>query len=412
MNFEYPTSNQEQRMNFEPGTKNQERRMKKALRYSKFLVLYSVVHLLGVSQGMAAEKAPTGIAAQLTVATGKTIPVRLQALENGKVTFKAGSKEMTVPANKISRFEFSLNKEEFDFFTGNKIISDEAVKEIFNTPDLGKREKLGMIFKQVLENVAADYNAGNYAEVVSAIAPYLTERTPYMQVENNLQETFLILMDSYRELGNFSQVKACTVPLLKSNDEHLILKAQVNNAMAAISEADFQTAEEIRGQIENEAAALYLEAWIKRAQGNPKEAIQVVTTVIAEHANEVEWTAPSELLSAYLYMDMISTNDVGITTNSAINTARQVKNIYGGTAVAADAHKLWASIGGEAIEAADKAHKVEMKRLKKEREDKIKAQQEARKAEEAATRAAEEAAAAASATTNPVDATTTEIESE
>jgi len=395
-------------MNFEFRTPNKDRRMNKPFHYSKRLILPTAALLLAASHSMAQETEKSGTAARLTVANGKTINVYLQTLEDGKVTFKAGTKEMTVPAGKISSFEFSMNKEEFEFFTGNKIISDEAVKEIFGTPDLGKREKLGMIFEQILSNVTEDYNAGNYSDVVSAIAPFLTERTPYMQVENNLQETFIMLMESYRGLKDFSNVRKCAAPLLESDNADLVLKAQVNNALAALADSDFQTAEKLRGEINSEAASLYLEACIKRAQGEPKAAIQIVTHVIAEHGNDIDWMAPSELLSAYLYMDMISTNSP-ITTNSVRNTARQVKNIYGGSAVAADARKLWASLGGEAIEAADKAHKAEMKRLREEREAELKAKREAREAEKAAERAAAEAAAAA---TNNVDATTTEIESE
>ena len=394
-------------MNFEFRTLNKERRMNSPLHLSKRLLLPTAV-LLIAGYSAAQETKPAGTAAQLTVATGKTISVRLLKMEDNKVTFKAGSKEMTVPANKISSFNFALNKEEFEFFTGQKIITDEQVKEIFGHSELSKREKLGMIFEQILQNIEDDFNQGNYTKVISSISPFMTERAPYMQVENNLQNTFVILIDSYRALGDFSKVRSLTAPLLESNDAHLVLKAQVNNAQAAIAAGDFQTAEKIHGEIENEVAALYLEALIKRAQGDPKAAIQIVTTIISEHANNVEWTAPSELLSAYLYMDMISTNGVGLSTNSVINTARQVKNIYGGTAVAADARKLWASLGGEAIEAKEQALKAKQKQQREEREAKEAELAAAQAAQEAAAKAAAEAAAA----TNHVDVTTSEIESE
>ena len=398
MNFEQGTS----KMNFEQRTPNKELRMKKALRHSKLFVLYSAIPLLVASQGVAKETEPAGVAAQLTVSNGKVISVRLQALEDNKVTFKAGAKEMTVPVNKVSRFKFALNKEEYDFFTTNQVISSESVKE-FTTPDIGKREKLDLIFNQILENVADEYNKGNYAEVVSAMASYLSQRAPYMQVENNLQETFLILMESYRGLDNFSDVRKCAAPLLKSDNAELVLKAQVNNALASLAEDDFQMAEKLCEEIESEAAALYLKACIQQAKGEPKAAMQIITDVIAEHGNDIDWMAPSELLSAQLYMDMISTNGVGIGTNSAINTARQVKNMYGGTAVAADAKKLWIDLGGEAIEAEQAA------KLKAFEEEQAAKRADA---EQAAAEAAAAEAAAIAAETNTVDATTTEIESE
>ena len=90
----------------------------------------------------------------------------------------------------------------------------------------------------------------------------------------------------------------------------------------------------------SEAAKLYLLACVQRVQNEPKKAIQTVTSIIAEHGNDVEWLAPSELLSAQIYLDMAM-------TNSAVNTARQVMNMYAGTYVSGDAARFYNRLGGD-----------------------------------------------------------------
>jgi hypothetical protein len=284
----------------------------------------------------------SGTPALLEVANGKTIRVMLQKLEDGNLTFQPYKKDndITAPISKISRLGFSMDKEQFDFFRTGKIISDEKVSEIFKMPDLSNAAKLELIFKAVLENIAATYNSGGYAGVIAALEPLMLERGPYMAIENNLQDVFVMLMESYRKEGDWVRMRECAAYLQESDDSRLAAKARVCLALAAIAEGRLDAAEQLRGEIESEAASLYLQASMQRARGAQKEAILTVTGIIAEHANDVEWLAPSEFLSAQLYLEMAM-------TNSAANTARQVKNIYAGTHVAADAQKLYTQLGGE-----------------------------------------------------------------
>jgi len=137
--------------------------------------------------------------------------------------------------------------------------------------------------------------------------------------------------------------------------------------------------------------------------------MKIVTTIIADHANDREWMPATELLSAYLYLDMTGTNSV-ITTNSVINTARQVKNIYAGSQVAGEARKLWVSLGGEAIEAEEIARKAELAAAtKKAKEERAAAREAERKAKQEA-RAIAKAQEAAAASTNLNTTTNTESE--
>ena len=207
-----------------------------------------------------------------------------------------------------------------------------------------------------------------------------------------------------------AKIKKAAALLIASGDPALMQRGQVFLALAAIAGGDIQTALGIRSEVASEAAGLYLQACIEQAEQRPKDAIKTISLNILDHANDVEWLGPSELLCAHLYLDMVSSNSV-VTTNSALNTARQVKNIYAGTYVAANAKNLWTSLGGPEIEAAEEKLKAERAIAKKEAEEKRKAEKIKRQAEEKAKKEAEAAAAAATEAGTNVT-TTTEMESE
>jgi hypothetical protein len=372
-------------------------------------ILMSLVVSAVVAQD---EIVQTGTPALLEAANGKKAKVFLQRLEGGNLTFQPfkSPKDMTVPSSKIKSLGFSMNKEEFDFFREQNVITEEEISGIFSKPDLGSAEKLQLIFAEILDNIAETYNQGDYAGLVSAIEPIMRGRGEYMSIENNLDGFYAMLMESYRKLDDFTKVKQCAAILQESSDAGKVEKAKVCLALVAVAEKDFPAAEAARGELGSEAASLYVKASIERAQDNPKEAIQTVTTIIAEHGNDLEWLPQSELLNAYLYLDMTGSNSV-ITTNSALNTARQVKNMYGGSNVAGDARKLWASLGGEKIEAEEKAEKAALAAAAKEAKAKRAAAAKERKAAAKAKRDAEKAAQAAAATSANSN-TTTEMESE
>lgn len=334
-------------------------------------ILTSLLALV-VAGAMAQEKATqSGIPAKLEAINGKKIQVFLQSQKNGKLTFqpRKSSKNISIGIEKIKSLTFFLEY-------------DEA-------------------------SIEKSFNEGDYLTVVTTLGSLLEPFWEYMVIENNLRDTFCSLMDANRELGEFSKVRKAADILVASGDTELEQRGQVNLALVALAEDDRKTTEKIRGEITSEAAGLYLQACLERADGQPKVAIQIVTKIIANHANDVDWLAPSELLCAYLYMDMVGSNSV-ITTNSAMNTARQVKNMYDGTHIAADAKKLWIELGGAAIELAAEAEKAERKAREKEAEEERKAREKAKK--EADVVAAAQAQAEALAKTNVTE--TTEMESE
>ncbi len=269
----------------------------------KIATLLTLLVLSAFAQDEAAVQ--TGTPARLEAINGKQIKVFLQSLEDGKVTFQPfkSDKSMTVGIDKIRRFEFYP--------------------------------------KYDAEACEAAFNEGDYATVLSVLDPVLESFAQYMPVENNLQPAFVMQMKSRFSQGEFSKVRKSADLLLATRlDPGLALQGQVCKALAALAEGDFSTAGKLHGEIESEAAKRYLQACIQRAQGQAREAMQTVVGIIAEHGNEVEWLGPGELLSAHLYLDLAM-------TNSALNTARQVKSIYAGTHIAADAGKLYTELVSE-----------------------------------------------------------------
>ncbi len=314
-----------------------------------------------------------GVPALLEAVNGKKAKVFLQSLEEGNLTFQPykSTREMTVPATKVKSLTFYP--------------------------------------KYDAEAIEVSFAQGDYPAMVAVLDPLLEPFWEYMVVDNNLREAFCRLMDAHRGLGEFSKVRKAAALLLDSGDPDLVQRGQVGEALAAIDGGDLPVAEGIRAEITSEAARLYLQACIEQAQQRPKDAIKTITLNILNHANDVEWLGPSELLCAHLYLDMVSSNSV-VTTNSALNTARQVKNIYGGTPVAADAEKLWTTLGGPEIQAAEEKEKAERKIAEKAAKERQEAEKKKRNAEKKAKKEAE--AAAQAGTEAGTNVTTTEMESE
>ncbi|MEN7973032.1 MAG: hypothetical protein ABFR47_04275, partial [Verrucomicrobiota bacterium] len=328
---------------------------------------------------LAQEGTQSGVPASLEAANGKTVRVFLQHLKDGNITFQPfkSSNDFTVPVSKVKSLTFYPKYDE------------EALEQQFI--------------------------AGEYSAFIATLEPIMEPFWEYMVLDNNLRNDFCMLMDAYLKTGDRAKTRKAADSLLAATDPKVVQRAQVDIALVAILENDLETAKKLRGEITSESAGLYLQACIEREEKRPEDAIKTVSGIIIDHANDVDWLAPSELLCAYLYLDIMElqgTNSV-ITTNSAVHTARQVKNIYSGTSVAADAEKLWVSLGGAEHEAELAEGRVE--RLKRKAEQKAKREAEQKAKWEAEQKAKKEAEAAAlaekAASTNGVNETV-EMESE
>lgn len=340
-------------------------------------IILSLVAISAVVVLAQTEVTQSGTPALLEAVNGKKIKVFLQSMEDEKLTFQPfkSTKDMTVPASKIKSLEFFPKYDE--------------------------------------EEVKASFIRGDFSGAISVLEPLMSDFIDYMPIENNMRDSFVLLYNCYRFSGDYEKAENYAERLLNCGNEELEMKGQAGLALVAIQKKDFETAEKYRLQLaeKSEAAGLFLKASVERAKGEPKLAIKTVTTIIMDHSNDQEWLPASELLSAYCYLDMTGTNSI-ISTNSAMNTARQVKNMYAGSAVAVDAEKLWTSLGGPAIEALAEAERVERAAALKAEKERRAAEEKAEKEAEAAAKAAAEAAAAAAAAQESGVSTNTVTESE
>ena len=320
-------------------------------------VLLSLIAFSAVVVTAQQEVVQTGTPALLEAANGKKMKVMLQNMKDDKLTFQAfkSTKDMTVPASKIKSLQFFPKYDQ--------------------------------------EAVDASFISGDFRAVLEVMEPVMGDYIEYMPIDNNMRKTFVLVYNCYRFSGDYDNAAAYAEKLVACSDEDLILKGKAGLALVALAKDDLATAEKLSAEVaeKSEAGGLYLKAEIQRANGEFKQAIQTVTIIIEDHANDMNWLPSSELLTAYCYLDMTGTNSL-ISTNSALNTARQVKNMYAGSAVAVDAEKLWASLGGAELEAEIEAEKAVLAAAAKERKEKRRAEEKLKKEKKAAEKAAAKAA--------------------
>ncbi|MCF7817153.1 MAG: hypothetical protein K9M54_04665 [Kiritimatiellales bacterium] len=261
-------------------------------------LLISLVALCALAApGQEEAAVPPGVPARLEVANGKVVKVFLQSCAGSNITFRV------------------LN-------------SDKDI-----TTDPAKIKSLTFYPKYDAAATEQSFNGGDYPAVLATLAPVMEPFMDYMSVSNNMQPAFCMLLDAYRESGDWTQVRESAAVLMATGNPALVIKGQIDTALAALAAGDVSAAETLRAAVDSEAAGLYLQACIERARQEPKTAIQTATDVIAKHGNDMDWLPSTELLCTRLYLDMAM-------TNSADSTARQVQKLYAGTHIAKDAERL------------------------------------------------------------------------
>lgn len=249
--------------------------------------------------------AQSGTAAVLETAKGK-MPVFLQSLEDGVLTFQPRNSDRNIP---------------------------------------GPIDKIkGLQFFPKYDLVAAEhsFNEGDYETVIAMLERPLKEYWDYMAIDNNARPAFFMLAHSYLETENMERVQQAGEALMASHDPVVASQGYVYTGMAALAAVDtngvvtaeaLAAAEQISEKVESGSAKRYLLANIARAKGEYARASWLVAEIIAEHGNDLDWMPRSELLSAELYLDQAL-------TNSASLCARQVASIYMGSNIGRDAEKL------------------------------------------------------------------------
>lgn len=181
------------------------------------------------------------------------------------------------------------------------------------------------------------FDQADYAAVVGMLDPVLKPYTAYISVTNSQQDIFGLLLEAYCLNENYADASRAATALLGTLDPELKLKAEVFGALAYVGLGDFPHAQDLQKEMTNPAAALYVQAVMERAQGEPREAIQTAVEIISQHVNDMMWLPSAELLCAELYLEM------GM-TNSALVTARQTEKLYVGTHIGKEAEALFVTL--------------------------------------------------------------------
>jgi hypothetical protein len=254
-----------------------------------------------VSTALLAQAQQSGIAAKMTAANGKEFPVFLQGVEQENIVFQLYKKtnNQTVPARLITKLEFVG---QFDA---------DGAEGLFNTGD----------YQGMIEKMEAD------------LQPSLDAYWPFMSVENNLEDLFIKLMKAYLRQGNAPKAGEAAAILLQNPSASVKGQAESIAILAALRNDRVAAAEAMVESIESAPGKLYLNACVFQAKSKPVEAIKLITELIKQYANDLDWMPQAELLNVQLYLDM------GL-TNSAIRTAQQVQNIYANSDVGNDAAKM------------------------------------------------------------------------
>lgn len=267
-------------------------------------LLFSLV-ALSIAATASAQVGQSGTAAMLETAKGK-MPVFLQSLEDGILTFQQRNSDRNIP---------------------------------------GPIDKIkGLQFFPKYDMVAAEhsFNEGDYETVIAMLERPMKDYWDYMAISNNVRPAFNMLAYSYLATENMERVQQAGEALMVSNDPIVASQGYVYSALAALATVGtngvvttnaLATAEQLGEQVESESAKRYLQANIARAKGDYPTASWMVAEIIAEHGNDFDWMPASELLSAELYLDQAL-------TNSASQCARQVASIYMGSNIGRDAEKL------------------------------------------------------------------------
>jgi tetratricopeptide (TPR) repeat protein len=191
--------------------------------------------------------------------------------------------------------------------------------------------------KALVQDAQKLFQQAEYEPLIAEVDPVIAPYGDYMSINNNLQDLYGLLMEAYSRVGNYAQAGAIASNLMKTADESLKLRANVFAALAAVDREDLDAAKEFLKQVSDPAAALYVQAFIARAEGSTRVAIRTVAKIIAEHSDIMDWLPQSEFLCAQLYLETGR-------TNSALVTARQTAKLYEGTNIGEEAATLYEQI--------------------------------------------------------------------
>lgn len=189
-----------------------------------------------------------------------------------------------------------------------------------------KVNSIEFIYEYNFDNFCNEINFNN--EVFINFENEMKKYSNFMFVNNNLLNYFYDYLDYVLLSDRFEDSLINYIDILKSSSVSSInAKGLHYECMYRIKIHEFDKAQESVENILNEIDKIYYQALIFNEQKKFKDAMHTVTQMIINHPNDTSWLPPTELLAAKIYLGL------GL-TNSAINTMKQIKNIYNGTITA------------------------------------------------------------------------------
>lgn len=193
--------------------------------------------------------------------------------------------------------------------------------------------------------------SADYRGVISVLEPAVRTCGTYMALTNNVVGPFALLTKAYLRNGDSAKALAAAKQLQLVSDPAVQGAAKSIAAQAVLEAGDVEGAKAMLGKLDDEVAALYLQARIERAEKRSREAMQTVIKLIATHPNDHNWMPRTELFCAELYIDLER-------LDSAAEVARQVQILYPGSEFRIEAKQLAGKIK-QLIEEAEQAAESE-----------------------------------------------------
>ena len=199
---------------------------------------------------------------------------------------------------------------------------------------IAKVQEVTFILDEDVVEIEARFGRDSGEQARAELERLLTPYVPFMSLKNNLYPLFFKQIELELLEGRYAQAGLYAEYLLGCRAHSDIqLKGQRYALISALKAKNFKEAAKHIEAADAPVAEQYFKAAHTLHQGEPKEAMQEVIEIIIEHANEVEWLAPTEFLAAEIYLEL------GM-TNSARKTADQVANMYEGSEIALAASLL------------------------------------------------------------------------
>lgn len=249
----------------------------------------------------------SGLPAKMSIKGGNAVDVYLQQIADGKVIFQLNksSQNRPGPIDKIAYLQFL------------SMLDGEELSQLYSTADY---EGMIRMIDRGLSSKTDDY-------------------WEFMCINNNYKTVFLMLMESYFNIGDYERASAAGIAFAQNEDAAVADKGRAMGIRLALMQDENEEAEKIMEEVVSPVAKLYLTACIQQKKGEYKASIWSVADLLKQYSNDLDWVPQAELLNAVSYR-LWADDNVEPYMDSAIFTARQVKNIHVDSSCSGEAEQL------------------------------------------------------------------------